>query len=545
MSSDELVRTGRDAYERRDWAAAFAELSRADEANALAPPDLERLAFAAYLLGDDQRSTELMARAHQEASRASDVPRAARSAFWVGFHLFQRGETAQASGWLGRGQAVIEESGVECAAQGYFLMLAALRQMYEQQDPAGAFEVFTQVHAHGRRFTDPDLLAFGRLGQGQSSIMMGQVQRGVSYLDEVMVAVSSEEVSAVVAGIVYCAVIDACNTMFDVARAREWTAALTQWCTAQPDLVPYRGQCLVHRAQILGLNGEWADAMVEADRAAAMLASPPGSPAQGAALYEKAELHRLRGELAEAEQCYRAAGEYGHEVQPGLALLRLAQGRLEAAQAGVRRALGTTTSLPGRPRLLAACVEISLAAGDVDAARRAADDLDLVARELGAPYLEALAAQALSRVRLAEGDATGASVAGRRAAAIWQRLDAPYEAARSRVLVGQACRRLGDQDSADVELTAARSVLTRLQAATELRRLRAEDDPATDAAQELSPRELEVLRLIASGKSNRAIAADLVISEKTVARHTANIFAKLDLGSRSAATAYAYRNGLV
>jgi DNA-binding NarL/FixJ family response regulator len=422
-------------------------------------------------------------------------------------------------------------------------MLLAVQRLYAG-DATTAYGTFSEVHEYGRRFADPDLLAFGRLGQGQSLVMLGEPRRGVAYLDEVMVAVTAEEVSPVVSGLVYCAVIDACQQMFDVGRAREWTSALTRWCEAQPDLVPYRGQCLVHRAQILQLNGDWSTAMTEAERARAALSSPPGNPAQGAALYEMAELHRLRGELGDAERCYRGAGEWGNETQPGLALLRLAQGRIDASLAGIRRALDETVSPMGRPRLLAAYVEIALAAHDVTTARQASDELARISAEVDVLYLQALNAYASATVLLAEDDARAALAAARRAWAAFQRLDAPFETARCRIVVGLASRRLGDIDTAQMELDAARAVLEQLHAVTELRALTT--GPAvTHSDSGLSPRELEVLRLVAAGKSNRAIAADLFLSEKTVARHIANIFVKLDLSSRSAATAYAFQHDLV
>ena len=543
MRVDDVLGTGRDAFERHDWKAAYTLLGEADAASPLPAEHLETLAVSAYLVGEEQRCVELTARLHREAIGSGDVVVAARAAFWVALMLFYRRELAQASGWLQRGQAVLDESQVSCPAEGYFMSLAALRRMYEG-DPAGAFELFTEAYECGRRFGDPDLLALGRLGQGQSSVFMGEVRRGVSYLDEVMVAVTAEETSPVVSGIVYCAVIDACQSMYDVGRAREWTQALTQWCSEQPDLVPYRGECLVHRSQILQLNGEWTQAMREVERACSLLASPPGNPVQGAALYEKAELHRLRGELASAEECYRRAGERGDETQPGLALLRLAQGRLDAALAGIRRALDETGLMMDRPRLLAAHVVIALAAHDTAAAQEAADELDRIARDIGAPYLEALAAQASAAVLLAEGDARSALADARRAWGIWQRLDVPFEAARSRILVGEASDRLGDVDAAQMERDAARAVLEELHALSELRMLAAQPRPG-DGKSVLSPRELEVLRLVAAGKSNRVIAGDLFLSEKTVARHLANIFAKLDVSSRAAATAYAFKHDLV
>lgn len=543
METENVVEVGRGALRRRDWGVAYTTLSAADEDAPLAFGDLEDLAKTAYLVGEEHRLVELMSRAHRQATRAGDPSTAAQAAFWVAFGYFDRGQVAQASGWLRRGQAALDSAPENCPARGYLLALAA--RLAAEEDPRAALDMFTEVHECGRRFEDPDLLALGRLGQGQALVSLGEVQRGLSHLDEVMVAVTDEELSAVISGLVYCQVIETCHRTFDVGRAREWTGALTRWCEAQPDLVPYRGDCLIHRAQILQLNGEWPRAMTEADRAGVLLATLPGNPLQGGALYEKAELHRLRGELDEAERLYREAGEWGHETQPGLALLRLAQGRLDVALAGIRRALDEAKVPVNRPRLLAAHAEVALAANDATAARRACDELDGIARAVGAPFLDALAAQASAAVLLAEGEERAALASARRAWTIWQRLDVPFEAARSRALVGLASQRIGDLDTAEVELRAARSAFEALNAVTELRALGEQARSPSEGDGVLTPRELEVLRLVASGMSNRTIAAELVLSEKTVARHIANIFAKLDLSSRAGATAYAFQHGLV
>lgn len=539
----ESVETGRVAFRSGDWGVAYSTLSAADQDAPLEFEDLENLAKTAYLVGEEHRLVELMGRAHRQAMKAGDASTAAQAAFWVAFGYFDRGQAAQARGWLHRGQAALESAPESCPARGYLLALTA--RLAAEVDPGGALDMFTEVLECGRRFDDPDLVALGRLGQGQALVALGEVQRGLAHLDEVMVAVTAEELSAVISGLVYCQVIEACHRTFDVGRAREWTGALTRWCEAQPDLVPYRGDCLIHRAQILQLNGDWPRAMDEADRARALLATLPGNPLQGGAMYERAELHRLRGELEEASHRYREAGEWGYETQPGLALLRLAQGRLEAALAGIRRALDEATLPVNRPRLLAAHVEVALAADDLSAARHASDELGRIAEEVEAPFLDAIAAQAKAAVLLAEGEAGTALASARRAWTTWQRLDVPFEAARSRILVGLASRELGDVDTAEVELGAARTALEALQAVTELRALDERTRPPSREGGVLTPRELEVLRLVAEGKSNRVIAAELVLSEKTVARHIANIFAKLDLSSRAAATAYAFQNDLV
>jgi tetratricopeptide (TPR) repeat protein len=397
----------------------------------------------AYLVGRDGQSAELWERLHRELLRDGEVERAARSAFWLAFGLLNRGELARGGGWIARAGRLLDEAGcADCVERGYLLFPQALR-CFDEGDNQAAQEAFLRIGEIGERFKDPDLTTFARLGQGQTLILGGRTAEGIGLLDEVMVAATAGELSPVVVGLVYCAVIEACQELLDLRRAREWTAALSHWCASQPDLVPYRGQCQVHRAEIMQLEGAWQDAMDEARAARARLERPPGHPAVADALYQQAELHRLRGELAKSEEAYRQASRSGREPQPGLALLRLAQGQVQAAAAATRRAVAESHGRLGRPRLLAAHVEVMVASGDVAAARIAADELAAIAADLDVPMARALASHAQGAVLLAEGEAGAALPELRRAWRAWQALEVPYEAARVRVLIGLGCDALG------------------------------------------------------------------------------------------------------
>jgi DNA-binding CsgD family transcriptional regulator len=517
---------------------------RADASESLAPPDLELLATAAFMLGRDEEWVSAHERAHQIWLAAEDAQRAARSAFWIGLSLALRGEVGPASGWFARAHRLLERDGADCVERGFLLIPQALR-LLAGGELAEAATAATEAVAIADRFGDRDLFALGVLTQGQILTVDARVDDGLALLDEAMVTITAEELSPIVTGLVYCAVILACQAVYEVQRAREWTLALERWWKEQPDMVAFTGRCLVHRSEILQLGGSWPDALEEARRAGRRF-DETSSPAAGLAHYREGELLRLQGDFAGAEAAYQRASRSGWEPQPGLAQLRLAQGRGHAAVAAIRRAKSETTDPLKRAALLPAYVEVMLAAGDAGEARSACSELDGVAARYSSAMLEAMVAHARGAVELAEGDARSALASLRHALALWQTLAAPYEVARTRVLIAQACGHLEDDETCARELDAARAMFAELGAAPDLARIdRIADGAPPGARHGLTARELEVLRLVAAGKSNRDIASALVISEHTVARHIQNIFAKLGVSSRAAATAFAFEHDIV
>jgi DNA-binding NarL/FixJ family response regulator len=531
-----------DAIARRAWSEAFEAFEAADVSTTLAPSEVEQFAFVANFIGEEPRGSVLLERAHHGYQDAADLRGQARTAFWLAFGYMHRGEMAQAGGWLARAQRLLDASDLDCPERGYVRIPPALGRL-EGGETAEALEDFEEIAAIGERFADRDLIAIGRLGTGQALVHLGEIARGIASLDEAMVGVVAGEVSPMVAGIVYCATIEVCQELFDLARAQEWTDALNRWCESQPDLVPFRGRCLVYRAELMQLRGDWRDASAEAERARQRLADPP-QPEIGAAYYCQAELHRVRGAHEEAERAFRAAVERGHSPQPGLALLRLAQGRPEVAATAIANALDETPIESRRIRLLAAATDIALATDDADRATEAARELASIAQSIHTPLLAATVAHAAGAAALARGEPDEAMSALEEALAIWLALPAPYEAARARVLLARIADGEADRDRATAERAAARDVFEALGAIDDLRRLDPRDR-RTLAPAGLTPRELRVLGLVATGMTNRAIAQHLTISEKTVARHLSNIFGKLGVSSRAAATAYAYRHNLV
>ena len=544
-SGREQLENGREAYAGRAWADAYAALSNADRIAPLGADDLELLATSASMTGRVDDYLTLLERIHHMHLDAGERIRAARAAFWAGMTLATRGEPGPAGGWFSRAQRLVEREEQDCVESGYLLVPLAYQQLAAGEHDA-AHATASQGHEIGERFNDSALMAVGLLLQGEVRVHQGLVEQGLSLLDEAMVAMSAPDIPPILTGVIYCGVIACCEDACDPRRAQDWTTALTRWCEEQPQMVSFTGRCLAHRAGIMQLHGAWDDALAEARLARERCEQAMNRAATGQALYQQAELHRLRGDFSAAESTYQDASRFGREPQPGLALLRLVQGDGPAAAAALRRVLAGTSEPLKRAALLPAYAEAMLAVGDVEEACGAAGELAEIATHGGSAMVGAIAARVRGATMLASGEPEEAVDALRSAVLVWQELNAPYEVARARLLMGVACRALGDEDGAVLELGAARSAFEDLGALPDIAHADSLIRPAPVAdTHGLTARELEVLRLVAAGRTNRQIAGALVVSEHTVARHLQNIFAKLRVSTRAAATAFAFEHDLV
>jgi DNA-binding CsgD family transcriptional regulator len=433
----------------------------------------------------------------------------------------------------------------DCPEKGFLLIPHALSELSSEQG-AKAQQLFEMIASVGEQFRNIDLIALGRLGQGQALILQGEIAKGIKLLDETMITVETEEVFPLVNGIVYCAVIETCRGVWDLERAKEWTAALTRWCEAQPDIVPFRGECLVRRAEIFQFHGEWPKALEETMEACFMLIENHDESAAGEAYYRQAELHRLFGNFKEAEDCYQEAAKRGRNPQPGLALLRLSQLQNDAAETSIRNILLVTKDPKRRAELLPAVVQIMIAVKHNEEAMQAAMELCGIAMDFNVPYLLAMGAYWQGKAFLANGNVEPALEQSVKALKFWNTLNLPYESACTRELKGMIYLELNDKDNSDAELMAAKWVYEQLGAMPDLGRInRLLNSEKNHDTHGLTLRELQVLRLVASGNTNKAISAALFISERTVDRHVSNIFNKLGVSSRVEATTFAIKNQML
>ena len=447
-----------------------------------------------------------------------------------------RGDFAAGSGWIQRGRSLLEQSPDE-TARWYVVHLDAENALHGG-DLDRARALARQVRGAAQRASDPTLLSLALMTEGTARLRGGAMAEGMALLDEAMLPVKAGRIPPDMAGNLYCQMIAACWELFDLRRAREWTAATEHWCEHFDSAVMFSGICRMHRVQLRQVSGEWdvaaADARVVCTELVGM-----NTQVVAEGHYLLGELLRLRGDVAGAEAAYLRAHELGRDPQPGLALLTAQTDAVGAGLASLRTALATHQGAEySRAPLLHAVVDLAVDVADPVVAGEASEQLTAMADRWQSEGLYAMATHARGAVLIASGDASEAVTALRDAVRRWQDLEAPYACARSRMLLAQAYSALGDHGAATRELDVAERTLTALDAVVDLRRLQ-RLRPGAELPGGLTPREAEILRQVAYGGTNKQVAEALVISEKTVARHLANIYVKLDVSTRTAAVAWA------
>lgn len=533
--------SGRAAAEAQDWERALDLLSGFDP-GVLSDEELESLADAAWWCGDIDASIAARQRAYARHGQAGAPLRAARAAWHLFDAYWMRGHGAVADGWLRSARRWLDGL-PQCAEHGY-VTLAESQLALEAGEVEAAVRLALRTQEVGRACGDRDLAVMGLVFEGKARMAADQLPDGLAMFDEAMTSVITSELSALFTGWVYCMVISACVDAADLGRAGEWADAAMRWCESLPAEAPFQGLCRIKQVEVLSLRGALAQAETQCRTACEQtLASAPGLA--GEAFQVAGEIARRRGDRTAAEEAFVRAHSLGAEPYHGLALLRLAEGKVAAAATLLERALDE----PGRDRLararlLAALAEVALAAGDAGMARSASGALDDLARASPTSALQAAAATASGIAVLLEGPRSDGAAGLRRAAGRWRRLGMPYEEARARLLAARALREDGDAEAARLEASAAQSAFERLGAEADAREAARLLTPAQGLPGGLTGREAEVLGLVADGLTNRQISQALTISEHTVARHLNNIFAKLGVSSRAAATAFAYQNEL-
>ena len=465
------LEAGRAAMEKHAWAEAFAQLKQADAAKELDAEGLEMLADAAWWVAQPGDSLAARERAYAAFVAAGNKARATRAALRLAQENANRKSFSAAQAWFGRAEKLVE--GNEDSAEYGHLLFGRVLMSPMPSDMNEAVAMGRKITELGERFGDRDLVAFGEMAQGFVLIASGDVKGGFAQFDMATLSAAAGELSVWPTGWVYCSTITACLQLADYKRASEWTEATTRWCERQ-SVTGFPGVCRVHRAEIVALRGAWAQAEQEARQACEELQRYQLSLVAASGFYQIGEIRMRMGDLPAAEEAFRRAHELGMVPEPGLSLIRLAEGDARSAASSMQRALGNESEIFARARLLPAEVEVALALQDRDRARKASTEMDAIAKRLGTPAMEAIAGGARAALQLADGDATAAEGTLRSALRLWVELDVPYEIARTRVLLAGAYRALGDEGAAALELRAAHAVFERLGARRDARQVAAQ-----------------------------------------------------------------------
>lgn len=539
-SSELRLAEARQAIADRNWPAACDAFAGCGPPEGLSGDDLAVYADAHWWMGRIETSLELSRLAYRTYLREDRPRRAAFIAFVIGFIHAMRCEEGAANGWIGRAYRLLEDD-PDCAEYGYLLYVEADGLL-----AAGALEdALERAHAImrlGRTFSDSALMALGTLAEGRVLVCQGDVRSGMIRFDEAMVAAESDELDPSWTGNIYCTLIAACQELGEYQRAAEWTLVSMRWCEQQAGPGPFLGICRAHRSQFLQLQGDWMNAEDQARKVCTTMVGFD-SRTVAEAWYQIGEIERKRGNLASAEAAYLESHRFGRDPQPGFALLRLAQHRPNDATVGLEAAVAAHAGRPlSLAPLLAAQVNVAAATGDAASARLAADELGAISDRFSSSGLGALAAEAKGIALLTEHRLAEALHALRDACTRWQALGAPYETSLVRLSMAMAYEGLADPDAALRERNEAERMLRHLGATLD-RPVpgTVESEPSSHP---LTDREAQVLGLVAAGKTNREIGDELFISSKTVSRHLENIYAKLGVSSRAAASAYAVEHKL-
>lgn len=464
---DESLEAGREAMARYAWREAYDLMREADLARPLEPEDLELLGEAAWWVGRMDQCIDYHERAYGAYLNAENPKRAGFMALLLVRHYFMKSAPSIAVGWFSHAERLLADE-PDCVEHGYLAQMRVimLEEMNENEQALDQAELSLEI---GMRFGDRTLQGYALLDKGRVLVKLGKVKEGLQYLDEATVAAVSGEIKPIVAGMIYCRAIGSCAELSDYRRAGEFTEAARRWCDRLSMAGGFPGMCRVHRAEIIRLRGDWAEAEREAKVAVDELGGYlPAIAAE--ALYEIGEIKFRMGDFPAAEEAFTQAHELLREPQPGLALMRLEQGKVATALNQINAALSAAPQSLQRAKLLPSLVRIAIASGDKEAARSAAEELEKIAEDYGTAVLGAYAAYARGQVQLADGESVAAVQSLRRSLQAWREADAPYEAAAVRIPMAEAFRAMGDEDSAIMELRSAKATFDRLGAVTDSRK---------------------------------------------------------------------------
>jgi DNA-binding CsgD family transcriptional regulator len=535
------LETAREHHQASRWLRACQEYAAADRATRLTVEDLESWAEAAQVIGRIDEAMAVLTRCFELRAEAGDIHGATRATYWLwSAHVFARGEFAIAAGWVERARTLAEERG---SGEYGWLLIPRAYGCIGRGDYATAEGLLHRAAELGLGRGDIDLITIATTMRGRASLKLGSLENGLALLDEAMIRILTRTTSPRATSVMYCAAIGSCYEVQEIARAAEWSVALDQWLGTLPQLGgAYFGNCRIYRAILMRLRGDWSRAEAELEQTCHDLAVD-GQLVAGHAWYELGELRRLQGQPG-VEEAFEHATAFGHVAQPGLALYRLSQGNEQAAGAGLRRVLAERKLAGDRLVLLPAAVEVCLAAGRIDEAKDVIIELEKTAQTYPTTATRAILDAARGAVALSEDRPADALARLREASDRWRELDAPYETAQVGVRIGEGCRALSDEEGALMEFRAALATFERLGARPDASRVRGLLSGQNAHLAVLSPREIEVLRLIVRGRTNAEIAAQLFLSERTIHRHVSNILTKLDVRSRTSAATYAVQHGL-